>query len=625
MSRLSRLAPVLVVAAILMVELAAPAIAQPGLPREETIYAGGGLWAPPSNFNPLVPWATTTGTIGLIYEPLFLYKPFKNEFVPWLAASGRWLDAKRYEVKLRDAKWQDGKPVTSDDVRFTFEIAKEGGFYYSGIWDWLDHIETPDEKTVIFVFKNPHYPEWDYFRYTIAIVPRHVWEGKENPLQDSNENPVGSGMYRLKGYDQNQVVYERDDNWWGIEYFGKPGPRYIVYMRVASNNVALAMLVRSEIDWSNFFLPGVPQLVKKYSFIKTWYKDKPYYLPANVAFLFLNNQKYPLNVTEFRRAMAYAINVQQIVDRVYEGAVLPSNPVGFLPIPAWQKYYAEDVVAEKGFKYDPEKAKEILDRLGFRDVDGDGLREAPSGDKVKLTIIVPYGWTDWMEAARIIAEDLRAVGIDVEAKFPDFSKYYDDLTKGEFDLAINNFNSMVSPSPWTMYNWIFYVDVPPVGKNSYSGNFGRYKNAEVAELLEKILVTPDTEEAKLKEYYRRLQEIFLEDLPYIPLWYNAFWYQASTKYWTNWPDADNPYAVPVTWTGNWQLGGMITLLHLKPAGQQQGGEQTQPSQQPSQPSQPSQPAQPAQPAPNYSLYIGAIAVIAIIAAAAWYLARKRSK
>ncbi len=558
-------ASTLLILTILM-PLLGPVTLAEKLPRDQTIYIGGGLWAPPSNFNPLTPWAAATGAVGLIYEPLFLYNPVSDEFIPWLAESGKWVSSNVYEVKLRDAKWQDGAPLTADDVKFTFEYAKQhDGIYYSSIWNWLDSIEVVDGKTVRFIFKEPHYPEWTYYLYTIYIIPEHIWSKIDKPLEEANTNPIGSGMYKLKSYDQNQVVYEFNDEWWGRDVFGTPGPRYIVYLRVASNNVALAMLVRGELDWSNFFLPGVPQLVQQYDFIHTWYKDKPYHLPANVAFLFINNQKYPLNLTEFRRAVAYAINVDEIINRVFEGTVIKSNSVGFLPIPSWQKYYAEDLDKSMGFTYDPEKAKQILDRLGFKDVDGDGYRETPQGEVLKLTIIVPFGWTDWMEAIRIISENLAAVGIYVEPKFPDFSKYFDDLTKGHFDFAINNFNSFVSPTPWTMYNWLFYRDTPPIGENSWNGNFGRYFNDEVQRIMDQILVTPMDDEATLKQLYRRLQEIFLRDLPYIPLWYNGFWFQASTLYWTGWPSEDNPYGVPVTWPGNWQLGGVLTLLNLKPA------------------------------------------------------------
>ncbi|UNQ73329.1 ABC transporter substrate-binding protein [Infirmifilum sp. NZ] len=587
------------------------------LPRNETIYVGGGLWSPPNNFNPLIPWTAVTGTNGLIYETLFAYHPFKDQLIPWLAESGTWVDSKTFEVKLRDATWQDGQPLTSEDVKFTFELAKQvTDIWYSGIWQWLDHIETPDAKTVRFVFSQPHYPEWAYDLYTIPIIPKHIWQSIDKPLEQANLNPVGSGMYKLKSTTENQFVLERNENWWGIKYFGKPGPKYIVYLMVPSNNVALAMLARGELDWSNYFLAGIGDLVKTYPHIITFYGKKAGHLPANVAFLFINNQKAPLNDPNFRKAIAFAIDVDSIVSRVFEGSVNKSNSVGYLPIPAWQKYEAVDLEQKLGFTYNPDKAKAILAQAGYKDIDGDGFVETPDGKKIQLTIIVPYGWTDWMEAARIIADSLKAVGIYCEAKFPDYSKYYDDLTKGYFDLAINNFNSFASPAPWTLYNWLFYAQTPPIGQNSWSGNFGRYNNPEITDLLNKILTTPLTDEATLKQYYRRIQEIFLTDLPYIPLWYNGYWFAASTMYWTGWPSPDNFYGVPVTWNGNWQHGGLMTLLNLKPAQQAAA---------PPQQAQPA-PSAPTAPAVDYTPYIvAAVLVIVIIVAVYFYLRASKKK
>ncbi len=82
--------------------------------RDETLYAGGGLWAPPSNWNPITPWNAVTGTVGLIYETLFAYDPLRDEMIPWLAESGKWTSSNTYEVKIRKGvRWHDGYPFTS--------------------------------------------------------------------------------------------------------------------------------------------------------------------------------------------------------------------------------------------------------------------------------------------------------------------------------------------------------------------------------------------------------------------------------------------------------------------------------------------------------------------------------
>ncbi len=554
--------------------------AQQTPPRDETVVIGGGMWAPPTNFNPLVPWAATTGTIGLIYEVLYLYLPHTNKWVPWLAAEEpKWLSNDTLQIKLRDTYWWDGKPLTSEDVKFTFyDLPKMlPSVYYASITSYLVSVETPDEKTVIFHFNKTalNYPQLYYYLYSIPILPKHVFEPivKEKGQDvlkmqivgaDKPENIVGSGMYKVYSTTEDTIYYVRNDNWWGKKYFGTPGPKYIKYIMVFSNQVALAMLIRGDLDWSNFFIPGIPQLVKQYNFIVTYYKDKPYYLPANVAYLFINHNKKPLNDPVFRKALYYAIDLNRIVNEVYGGAVLKANPVGLIEIPAWKDFLAKDLLAKYNYTYDPEKAKELLDKAGYIDRNGDGWRDTPDGKTIELKVTVPYGWTDWMQAAIIIADCLKAVGIKAEPDFPAYGVYSDMMYKGEFDLLINNFGSFVSPSPYTLYNWAFWPDAPPVGEYSWSGNFGRYHNDNLTRILEQIAHTPLSDKETLKKLYRELEKILLDEMPYIPLWYNAYWFQATTLHWKGWPTAENPYAVPVTWPGRWQDGGLLVLLHLKP-------------------------------------------------------------
>ncbi len=535
-------------------------------PRNETLYIGGGIWAPPSNWNPFVPWNAVAGTIGLVYETLFFYDPLTGKLEPWLAESGEWLDGKTYKITLHEGTtWQDGKPLTSKDVKFTFELAKKyPAIYYSGMWEWLDSIETPDDRTVIFHFSEPRYHNWLISLYTIAIVPEHIWKDKtqDEILSTANENPIGSGMYLAETHDQDKMVFLRNEKWWGIRYFGKPAPKRVVHIKIFSNNVALGMILKGELDWSGFFLPGVPRLIKAYRGIITWYDHPPYMLPDNTAYLFMNTKKAPMDSALFRRAVAFAINVNEIVDRVFEKQVAKARSSGYLPIPAWDKFYNADLDREYGFSYNPLMARKLLDEAGIVDKDGDGWRDLPDGKPFKLEIIVPYGWTDWMESIKIIAKNLRAVGINAEAKFPDYGKYWEDITKGKFDMAINNFGSQVSMTPWTLYNYVVHN---PITDAMYDGNFGRYENEELFELMREIDKTPLTDEEKLKELFSKAQKILLTEMPAVPLWYNGLWFQASTQHWTGWPTEKNPYAYPCLWAGRWQIGGLKVLLNIKPA------------------------------------------------------------
>lgn len=93
----------------------------------------------PSNWNPITPWNAVTGTVGLLYETLFSYDPLTDTLIPWLAESGKWTSNKTYEIKLRKGMtWHDGHPLTSKDVKFTYELAKQiPEIYYSPVWNWL--------------------------------------------------------------------------------------------------------------------------------------------------------------------------------------------------------------------------------------------------------------------------------------------------------------------------------------------------------------------------------------------------------------------------------------------------------------------------------------------------------
>ena len=532
--------------------------------RNETLFAGGGLWGPPTNWNPITPWSAMTGVVGLVYETLYMYNPFENELEPWLAVNGEWLDENTYQLELREGiKWTDGEKFDADDVKFTFDIAdKYPGVHYSTMWEWLKEVEKVDDYTLKFHFEEPLYHEWSYNLWQLPMIPEHIWSKKteEEILSGANENPIGTGCYLTESHGQDRQIFVRNENWWATDQLGlKPGPKRIVYIAVNNNSVALGMILKGELDISNFFLPGVPRLVQAYPNIHTFYDEPPYMLSDNTAFLFLNTTRKPLDDPEFRKALAFAINSDDIAKRVFENQVLTSNPLGYLPIDAWMQYYDEKVVEKYGFRYDPPEARRILAKAGYEDVNGDGYLEAPDGSEIKLSIIVPFGWTDWMESIKIIARNFNEIGINAEPLFPDYGRYQDELYGGDFDMAINNFNSNISNTVWTLYHWLFY----PLRERMTSGNFGRYDNPEIEELLHEFNRTPMDKHDEAQEILSRVQEIFLKDMPSIPLWYNGMWFQASTDVWTNWPSEDGPVHYPTTWAGKWQLGGVYMLCDLE--------------------------------------------------------------
>jgi peptide/nickel transport system substrate-binding protein len=546
--------------------------------RSETLYTSGTQWGPPSSWNPFNGGGYAMGTIGLVYETLYIYDPLADQFTPWLAAEDmKWADEKTMEVKLRPGiTWSDGQPLTADDVKFTFDLADPNGQYKASLnflrlWNFLDTIEKVDEITVHFKFRETPYQEIGVFFYQTPIVPKHLWENRDVPniTGGANEKGIGSGPYIFESNDQSRQVLVRNENWWGIQAFGKaPAPKRIVDIVNGSNNVVLGLVLQGGLDLSNNFLPGVASLVEGGYGVQTYYQDAPYMISANVATLILNEQKKPLDDVNFRRALAYSIDINDIVQNDYTGLVRAADPTGLMP--TQDKYIDKEQVVELGWSYDPAQARQILADAGYKDLDSDGLVEAPDGSKIELKITCPNGWTDWMAAVQIIARGARAAGMNIEPVYPTQGAWRASQLNGTFELSIQN-EAQLSSTIFNYYNWVFQnpATLEHVAQAQF-GNYGLYENPEAFELLNQLGRVPLGDDKSLKEIASRLQKITLTEVPTIPLWYNAIWAQYSNAVWTNWPsatDGANHY-LPASWRGYWNLSGIQMLLNLQPVRQE---------------------------------------------------------
>ena len=536
-------------------------------PRSETLYTSGTMYGPPGDFNPIKDWDYTTGTFGLLYESLFLYNPLNDKFTPWLAQSGSWTGAKEYTLKLRSGlKWTDGEALTADDVVFTANLGKLASVPYSTLWSFLSAATKVDATTVKFTFSTANYQEWATWLYNTAIVPEHLWKGRsETDVMGNNytagQDVVGSGPYKLLTFDQQKVVWVKNDAWWGKTMLGLDvKPKYIIDLVNGSNNVSLGLMMQGQIDLSNNFLPGINSIVSGIGGygIQTYYSSAPYMLSANTAWLVTNNAKKPMNDPVFRRALAESINIDKIVTNVFGNIVKKASPTGLLP--TWNKYVDTAAVAKYGFKYNVTQAKKRLTAAGYK-MGSDGYFRNKDGSKIDLEIIVPNGWTDWMASIQSIAASAKQAGIRIHTAFPSYNDRTDKIQRGKFDLAIMN-DRQLSNSPWTYYSWVFRQ---PIQSVQNAGNFGRYKNATAWNLVKQLDATPTTNLAAMKTVMSKLETTLMQDLPIIPLWYNGMWSQASNAVWTNWPSAaaGSPHYVPCTWRGYWQMGAVLMLTQLK--------------------------------------------------------------
>jgi len=519
-------------------------------PRSETLYTSGTLYNPPSTWNPFNVGTYSTGAQGLIYEPLFLYDPVKNTYIPWLASSGTWNAANTvYTITVRNnVKWSDGTPLTGADVAFSINTAatNPNDPYNSNAQSVAK--ATANGNTVTVTFKGtPGYSEFQSYLWRAPVVSEHQWSkvpaGQIATYADTH--PIGTGPMTLFTYNATEVAYQVKPDWWGTAQLGlKFQFKYLVDVVNGSNNVELGMLTGGQVDWSNNFLPGINQLmtgIGGYGF-KTFYSSTPYMMPANTVWLEMNTTKAPFNNVNFREAVAYGINQQQIVTDDYAGLVKAANPTGLLP--NLSQYIDQSVVSQYGFSYNPAKAKTFLAASGYKGQ--------------AITLQVPNGWTDWMAGAQIIAQDLRAIGINVQVTYPEYAARTAALTSGNYDMALDN-NAAIDSTPWTYFQRVY--NLPVSAEQTAQLNWERYTSPADWALVQKAGTTPISDTAALKSIYSQLEKDFLQQLPEIPVWYNGAWFQASTGHWTGYPvSGTSNEAVPSMWRG--YLGAMTGIYAL---------------------------------------------------------------
>ena len=529
--------------------------------RNEILVITGGLWGPPSTWNILLP-SQVRGTGGLVYETMFSYNPVKNEYTPWLAEEGEWVSDDEYVVNLREGiEWTDGEEFNAEDVVFSYQIAKDNEVFYSPIWNWLESVEAEDDYTVRFTFSEPHYAEWDAELYERYIIPEHIWSEipEDELITRAMKDPVGTGPYTHSDSAQDRMIWRRDDDWWGNDVFGQPAPKYVVDLVNQSNNITMGMLMKGEVDFSNNFIPGIERIKDQFGLV-TWYEEEPYMLSWNTANMYMNTLKEPMDDLEFRKAMGYMVNKQTIVDRVYGGLVRAANPTGLFG-GSWLDYLDQEVVDEYGFEYNPERAEEILDAAGYVDADGDGWRDMPNGDPLELEIMVPSGWSDWMQAIRIVADNAQEIGLNLTPNFPDSSLFHHKRYNRDFDMIIAHFQTTRSSSPFDYWNGVANRNID--GEQISNGNWGSYDNPELFDLIDQFNMTQV--EAEKQEIASEIEEILLKDMPTVPLWHNGMWGQAMTNNWKNWPTEDDPYGIPVSGgVSGFQMGMIQTLIGIEP-------------------------------------------------------------
>jgi len=494
-----------------------------------TIRMGGGDVGTPTPFNSPPP---VFGQIAYVYDTL-LMSDNQGNVMPWLASRyERSSDGLRYTFELRDnLTWHDGKPLTADDVVFTFDYyAAQNALlppYVIFRPDNVAKVRALGARTVEFQLDRPVVTFVTGVAASIPIIPGHIWSSiKDAGAAQGLEVLVGSGPYRLESYSRGQgaYLYTANDNF----FLGKPFVKRIELRPVED---ALTALVAKEIDTGGAGFPGATDDV-----LAPFGSDPFAILEGRsdfVAALYWNQTKGgALADVRFRRACAMAIDRNDIVKRLAAGRGEPGNP-GFLP--QGHRYHVE----VEQYPFDPEGANRLLDEAGYVRANPGGVRKDPEGKALRFKTLVAVESAPVVE---LVAASLKVLGIELELEPAEILGIL--ANNGNYEMAV-----LIYGGPSGDPDYLRGVYSSRVTKTFQSAR--GYVNTEFDDLADKQLVTLD--EAERKALLARMQQIVAGDVPMLHLYYPTPYRIYNRERFDQWSDQYSDKQVLVTGARNGSL------------------------------------------------------------------------
>lgn len=585
----SKIIAMVSILAVILSSCAAPA-AQPGQPAASAGASADGTVARkdiliiPSNvnipapdiWNPYIPGTfILQGMNQNMMEPLFMLNYETGKIDGWLAESYEANDKlDEWTVKLRKGtEWSDGKPLTADDVVFTINMLKDNApqLNWSGaIKQWVKSVEAVDAQTIKFTLTgaNPRFVMENLAGTTsqaIVPLPKHIWEGKD-PVTFKNQSPIFSGPYVVKSFSSTEFDYKRNDNWWGSKTgaFKLPAPLEIHRPWIGDAATANQMLVNNESDIGGGTNPSTNKAMQGQNPKLVSYTDKPplAWIDPCPRMLTLNTTVKPWDKKEMRWALSYAINRQQIVDVVNEGAGATSNFI-FPSYKGLQPFQdaIKDIVTPIG-EFNLDKSHKLIESQGYKLDAGSGKYVGPDGKTLSLDIVLPPFMEPW---ARMIVQQLQADGIDAVLRILEWGVFRDQTGRGNFTAATDWDGCGSVIEPWFGMQRYHKKWVNPIGTagTEYvdnTNNAGRWSNDEYSALIDQLGSLP-LGDPKITDLMKKAVTIWADELPDIPLVQTPAYIMWNTTYWTNWPTADNNYIQP---PGHWEHF-LRQLVEIKPA------------------------------------------------------------
>lgn len=419
-------------------------------------------------------------------------------------------DGRAYLVRLRDGlTWDDGEPLTAEDVAFTVQLIQSPGHQGSqelaDLWRGVE-VEVVDPRTVRFRLPTPlaSFPE----HLTLGLLPRHVLDGvaaTDLPLHPFNRRPVGSGPYRVPSFEPGRLVLERNP-----AYHGARPQLGTIEIRVYGDRAAaLQALLRRDVDG----LAGLrPSEIEQ---VSTSGEHVVYALPerSKTAAVIFNLETPILRESAVRRALARAIDRETLIRDALAGHGEPAS--GPLPVQSWAY-----VRGSASSEHDPAAAAALLDEAGWQ-VGADGFRRR-EGAPLQVALVTA-DTPDRLAAAQVLADQARTIGVRLEVRAVSADELFDDhLQPRQFEAAlVGQWNMGSDPDLYPQWH------SSQTGRSG--GNYAGYADADVDRWLEAGRQEPDRE--RRRNAYLHFQARWAEEQPALMLYHPIYSFAVSRDVW----------------------------------------------------------------------------------------------
>ncbi|MBO5479338.1 MAG: peptide ABC transporter substrate-binding protein [Clostridia bacterium] len=433
----------------------------------------------------------------LVYEPL-LNITSDNKIELCLTKEWTKQSATSYVIKLKEnVKWHDGNTLTAKDVQFTIDRLKDTNVssIYTYNVEKVSSVEVIDNNT-IKINLNEEVPFFEY-NLTFPIMSYKYYENEDFVNTSKNNNPVGTGRFKAVN-DNGNIILKRNQNWWNYSNEETKLEQIQIVKYQTIGEVYNAFKI-GNID---LFTTKTNKLE---DYIGTIGYNKKEYYGRNLDYISFNCSEKVLANVEVRKAISYLINKQNIVDGIYKGYYIANFPLEY-----GSYLYQDKKVA---YEYSGETARNILLQAGWSYSKKTWQRTKDyTTQKLRFDLVVNSSDENRVQVAENVKQSLDDFGIQINVKKVSDSQYQSYLQNKNYDMILTGVNSGFSP------DLSYYFA---------QGNIANFQNDEIQQLLNEVKNVQD--EKVLKEKYKRMIEIYEEQMPYVFLYYSKSTLVCSTK------------------------------------------------------------------------------------------------